>query len=185
MRGDGSDFVARLRLTLPESWFADDAPLLTGLCQGLAAAWSSLYDLLTTVRRQGRLATATGQFLDLASRDFFGNRIARRGGESDDALRSRLQHGMQREGGTRTALVLAATEAGYSANVFEPARPADTGAYNTSGGLAWGTAGGWGSLQMPLECLVTVTPVSPVEPIGSAVAAILPAGGAAWVRVSE
>ena len=185
MTGNESDFVARLRLTLPEGWFADNAPLLSGLLHGLGAAWSGFYDLLASVRLQARLATATGQFLDIAGRDFFGSRVGRRNGESDDAFRNRLRQRMRSEGGTRAALVLAAERAGYSARVFELSQPSDTGAYNVAGGLAWGIAGGWGSLQMPLECLATVTPIAPVQEIGPVLAAVLPAGGAAWVRLSE
>lgn len=76
-------------------------------------------------------------------------------------------------------LLDAAAEAGSTAQVFEPARPPDTGVYNGPG-LAWGVAGGWGSLQMPLECLVTLQPDTPEA--RAALAAALPAGGAAWVR---
>ena len=183
MRGDERDFVARLRLTLPVGWFGDEAPLLDGVLGGLAAAWAGLFTLLGDVRRQARLATVGGRFLDLACSDFFARRLGRRAGEGDEALRGRLLRAMRRERGTRAAVIAAAAEAGYSARVFEPARPADTGAYATAGGLAWGVAGGWGSLAMPLECLVVVTAVAPVEAVGPAIAEALPAGGVAWVRV--
>ncbi len=92
---------------------------------------------------------------------------------------------MRRDRGTRSALVEAAAEAGYAAEAFEPAQPRDTGVYNVAGGLAWGVAGGWGSLSMPLECLVVVRSVAPVEAIGPALADALPAGGAAWVRLID
>ena len=184
MKGDAGDMAGRLRLTLPEGWFADDAPLRDALLGGLGAAWASLYSLLGRVRLQARLATVEGQFLDLACRDFFGLGMARRAGESDAALRARLQRALQRRRGTRAALTAAAAEAGYSARVFEPAQPADAGAYGVAEAWAWGAAGGWGSLAMPLECLVTVTAVAPVEAIGPALAAAMPAGGAAWVRVA-
>ena len=182
MKGDTADFVARLRLTLPSGWFADDASLLHGLFSGMGASWAGLYSLLGQVKLQSRVATATGQFLDLVCTDFFGGRLSRWGGETDPGLRARVARWMRRERGTRAGLIAAAAEAGYVAHVFEPARPADTGAYNTAAGLAWGLSGGWGSLAMPLECLVTVTPVAPVDAIGPALAAALPAGGVAWVR---
>ena len=178
------DMAARLRLTLPQGWFADEASLLGAVTTGLGAAWAGLYSLLAAVRLQSRLTTVSGQFLDLACADFFGGRLGRRGGEADDALRGRLLQAMRRERATRTALIAAAATAGYSARVFEAARPADTGAYGIAGGLAWGVAGGWGSLAMPLECLVTVTAVAPVADIGPALAEALPAGGVAWVRVA-
>lgn len=182
MTGGQSDFVSRLRLTLPSGWFADDAPLLAGVFAGLGAAWAGLYSLLGEVRLQSRIATATGQFLDLACVDFFGSRLVRRGGETDPGLRARVARAMRRQRGTRAGLIAAAAEAGYSARVFEPAQPVDTGAWNVSAGLAWGVAGGWGSLAMPLECLVTVSAVSPADAIGPALAEAVPAGGVAWVR---
>lgn len=184
MKGDEADIVSRLRATLPQGWFADDAPLRDGLLAGLGAGWASLHALLAEVRRQSRLLTVSGRLLDLACRDFFGERLGRRNGEADAELRARLRRALLRSRGTRAALVSAAEEAGYSARVFEPAQPRDTGAYGVPQSLAWGVAGGWGSLEMPLECLVTVTGVSPADPIGPALAEAMPAGGAAWVRVA-
>lgn len=187
MKGDQADMVARLRLTLPGGWFADlkpdeGAPVLAGLLGALAAAWTDLFALLGAVKLQSRLATVSGQFLDMACSDYFRGRLPRRAGETDTALRARLQRAMRRDRATRSAVIAAAAEAGYSAVVFEPARPADTGAYSTPGGLAWGVAGGWGSLMMPLECLVTVSAVAPVADVDAEIAAALPAGGVAWVR---
>lgn len=183
MRGDQGDMAGRLRLTLPAGWAADRAPLLDALLGGLGAAWASMYELLRQVRLQSRLATVTGRFLDMACQDFFGGRFGRRAGEVDGQLRARLLRAMRREHGTRAALIAAASEAGYAAVVFEPARPADTGAYGVAAGLAWGLAGGWGSLSMPLESLVTVRAVAPVAEIGPALVETLPAGGVAWARV--
>lgn len=185
MKGDQTDVVSRLRLTLPEGWFEDDGPVVGGLLAGLGSAWAGLYGLLGVVRLQSRLATAVEQFLDLACLDYFGGRLPRRAGETDATLRARLSRAMRRERGTRAGLIAAAAEAGYSAVVFEAARPRDTGAYNTPGGLAWGVAGGWGSLAMPLECLVTVTAVAPVTDVRPELVAALPAGGVAWVRVAS
>ena len=182
MRGDQSDFAARLRLTLPAGWFGDVAPVLDGLLAGIASAWALLYSLLQTVRVQSRLSTVTDQFLDLACADFFGGRLARRVSESDTALRVRLSAAMRRERGTRAGVIAAATEAGYSMTVFEPARPADTGAYSTPGVLAWNVSGGYGSLQMPLECLAVVVAVAPTDDVNGAISEALPAGGVAWVR---
>ena len=184
MRGDQDDFAARLRLTLPDGWFADVAPVLDGLLAGLGSAWAALYGLLQTVRVQSRLATVTGQFLDLACVDYFGGRLPRRAGEADAALRARLFVARRRERGTRGGLISAAAAAGYSAVVFEPSRPADTGAYNTAGQLAWGVSGGYGSLQMPLESLVVLHAVAPVDDVDTEIINALPAGGIAWVRQS-
>ena len=187
MIGDSPDMQQRLRLTLPTHWFADVAPVLDGLLAGLSVAWSSFYALLQLVKIQSRLATATDDFLDLAAVDFFGNAVARRTSETDAVFRARLLRAMRRERATRTSLADAASEAGFTVTIFEAARPADTGAYNVPAGLAWNTRGGWGSLEMPLECLVTaVRGAAAIDAaLLPAIAESLPAGGVAWVRVTS
>ncbi len=179
MKGDPADIAGRLRLALPRRWFADAAPVLDALLGGLASAWSGLHGLLQEVRRQSRMATATDGFLDLASADLFGGGLLRRTGEADDAFRARIGRALRRLRATRAGLVDAAAEAGSAAAVFEPAYPPDTGVYGGPG-LAWGAAGGWGSLAMPLECLVVLRPDTPEA--RAALAAAAPAGGAVWVR---
>lgn len=187
MTGDQNDMWQRLRLTLPTRWFADSAPVLDGLLTGLGAAWSSLYGLLQFAILQSRMATATQDFLDMAACDFFGATIVRRTGETDDVFRARLRRAMQRLRATRSSLADAASEAGFTVSIFEPARPADTGAYNVPVGLAWNTSGGWGSLEMPLECLVTASRSAAAidDALLPAIAQSLPAGGVAWVRIKS
>ena len=183
MRGDAEDMARRLRLTLPDGWFADDAPVLRGVLAGFASAWGWSFRLLDQVRLQARLVTVTGRGLDLACRDFFGERVRRRVGELDDALRQRLRMAMQRELGTRAGVIEAAAAAGWSVRVFEPAQPQDTGAWGVASG--WCVAGGWGSLAMPLEALVTARPIgAEQQPVGPEVALAAPAGGAVWLRVT-
>ena len=179
MRGDLADMLARLRLALPRRWFADVAPVLDGLLSGLASGWVALYALLGVVRQQSRLATATDGFLDLASADLFGGGLPRRGGEADDAFRVRIGRALRRERATRSSLADAVAELGAVITVFEPERPLDTGVYGGPG-LAYGVAGGWGSLAMPLECLAVLTPDTP--DVQAALVQALPAGGVAWVR---
>ncbi len=183
MIGDQDDMWSRLRLTLPSRWFADAAPVLDGMLAGLGAAWAGLYGLLGLVRVQSRLLTATAGFLDLSAQDFFGGRLTRRSGEADDRFRARIGRALHRGRATRAALLAAAQEEGAGATqVFEPARPRDTGVYGGPG-LGWGVAGGWGSLAMPLECLVVVQRSATADmAVQAALAEALPAGGVAWVR---
>lgn len=185
MTGDEADFQSRIRLTLPEHWFGDTPPVLNGLLAGLSSVWTGLHALLQVVRLQSRLQTATDGFLDLASADFFARRFARRPGEPDESFRPRLLRTLRRLRATRAGLVSAAQEAGYTIQVFEPARPTDTGAYSVAGAWAWGVAGGWGSLEMPLECLVTARggPGTDDAQLRQELAAALPAGGVAWLRI--
>ncbi len=183
MTGDQDDIRLRLRLALPNRWFADVAPVLDGVLTGLGAAWAGLYALLGTVRVQSRLLTATSGFLDLSAQDLFGGRLPRRAGESDETFRARIGRALHRVRATRAALLAAAVEEGAGAmRVFEPAQPRDTGVYGGPG-LGWGVAGGWGSLAMPLECLVVLKrSATPDAAVTAALVEALPAGGVAWVR---
>ena len=154
MIGDTADILARIKSTLPSRWFADDTPVLDGVLSGLAASWSWLYGALAYTRLQTRLATATDTFLDKISLDFLGHRLPRRAGEPDAAFRPRITRELLRERGTRAAVIAVLTDlTGRAPLVFEPARPADTGAW--CGPLGYGIAGGWGNLMLPFQSFVT------------------------------
>lgn len=167
MIGDPPDIVARLKAVLPSRWFPDSTPTLDAVLNGLATTWSALYDLLATVRTQTRLATATDSFLGGISTDFFGSRLPRHVSESDPAFRNRLGRELLRDRATRKAVVTMLSDlTGRAPIIFEPALPADTGGYN-SPSLAYGAAGGWGSLVLPFQCFITA-----YRPHGSGIATI-------------
>jgi len=151
--------LQRLKAVLPVHWFADDTPVLDALLGGLASVAAGLYQLLADVRLQTRIATATDVFLDMIATDFFGARVTRRTGESDAAFRATIIADLVRERGTRAAVVSVLTDlTGRAPVVFEPARPADTGAWGVGsayGSAAASGAGGWGSLMLPFQCFVT------------------------------
>lgn len=155
MVGDQADFVARLGAVLPRNWFADATPVLDSVLAGLGAAWGGTYGLLRFAGAQARTGTASGAFLDLIADDFFGAGLARFSGEADTVFRGRLQRDILRARGTRQALLDALQDlTGRAAVVFEPARAGDTGGYST-GALAYGSAGAYGSLSLPFQCFVT------------------------------
>lgn len=154
MTGDAADMASRLLDLLPLRWFADESPVLSALLSGLADGWSWLYSMLAYVRLQTRIATATDSFLDLVSQDFFAAALPRRTGESDAAFRVRIQRELLRDRATRPAMVgMLSDLTGRPPVIFEPMRPADTGAYGVA--LAYGTAGGWGSLRLPFQSFIT------------------------------
>jgi hypothetical protein len=154
MTGDTQDMLSRLKATLPSRWFADSTPVLDGLLTGLAAIWSWLYAALAYTKAQTRIATATDSFLDAITTDFFGPRLPRRPAEPDAAFRPRIQRELLRARDTRAAVIAVLTDlTGRLPHVFEPTRPADTGAW--CGPLGYGVAGGWGSLMLPFQCFVT------------------------------
>jgi hypothetical protein len=155
MTGDQNDMRTRLLAALPNGWFADEAPILSGLLGGLGNAWSWIYGLLAYVRQQTRIATATDGWLDLIARDYGGPAWARQPGETDAAFGARIRRNLQAVAGTRGALIVALTNlTGRTPAVFEPAYPPDTGGLGASG-LGWNTAGGWGNLSLPYQCFVT------------------------------
>lgn len=161
MLGDAQDMAGRLRAVLPSGWFADSAPIVDAVLQGIGAGWAALYGLIQAVRSQTRILTAVGQFLDLISVDFFGNGLPRRLQEPDAAYLVRIENELLRPRGTRAALALALTQlTGFVPTIFEPARSTDTGGW-ASGGLGYGTpngvagGGGWGNLHLPFQFFVT------------------------------
>ena len=181
MTGDQQDMLARLRTVLPTRWFPDSAPVLDGLLSGLASAWCWAHQQLQYVKAQTRIATATDVWLDIIANDYFGNRLARRAGQSDGAFRSRIQRELFRERGTRGAIVAVLHDlTGRAPLVFEPARSTDTGGYGSlsgaGGGVGYGRAGGWGSLTLPFQCFITA-----YRPVGSGIATVIwlgrPCGG--------
>jgi hypothetical protein len=154
MTGDPEDMQSRLLAVLPAHWFADASTVLNGVVAGLAAGWAALYEQLSFAKLQTRIATATDRWLDWIAQDYFGSRLQRFTLEPDSALRVRIQKELLRERGTRSAVVSALTDlTGRTPAVFEPARATDTGAWGQA--LAYGRAGGWGSLALPFQCFVT------------------------------
>lgn len=213
MVGDTDDMARRLLAVLPTRWFGDNSSLLRSVLTGVGTAWSAAYQLLQYVIQQARIETSSGLFLDLAAADFLGARLTRRPGESDVSLRLRIEQEMLRPRATRAALTLGLSElTGHTPQIFEPARPADTGGYS-AGGVGFGVAGGWGSLELPFQSFVTAfrpsgggistiagygtggplaygnlsqvqSPVSD-EDIYATVSQLVPAACIAWVRIKN
>ena len=166
MTGDLADIVARFSAVLPKRWFAEQSPNLDALLTSIATPWVWLYNLICDVISQTRLATASGDWLDLIAVDYFGQKLNRKLNEPDFSYRCRIQAALFRDAATRSA-VEAGLEAltGIQPVLFEPANCMDTGSYGASGdrpnlsgtGMAYGQAGGWGSLKLPLQFFITAT----------------------------
>ncbi len=153
--GDQADLLARLQALLPSGWFSDEPATLSVLLSAQADAFSFVYALAAYARLQMRISTATDGFLDLIAADFFGpqGRIRRRVSETDAAFRARILAEILAEKGTRAGMAGALERlTGRAPALFEPQRPADTGAYGKAAG--YGVAGGYGSRLMPCQALV-------------------------------
>jgi hypothetical protein len=166
MTGDLSDFLSRLWAVLPKRWFAEQSPNLGALLTSIATPWVWLYNLITYVSAQTRLATATDKWLDLIAVDYFGRQLSRKANEVDFSYRNRIQAALLQEAATRPAVESGLQGLiGTQPAIFEPANCMDTGSYGPSAatanmpgtGLAYGLAGGWGSLQLPLQFFVKAT----------------------------
>jgi hypothetical protein len=162
--GDTADMLARLKMVLPARWFADSSPILDALLTGFANAWSGLYALLGYVIAQGRIATASGIFLDIAAADFCLGGLPRRAGEADAAYSLRIRSNLLQSRATRASVISALTNlTGRAPEIFEPFNASDTGGYNVN--LGYNTAGGYGSANLPFQFFVTAfrpdnTPIS-------------------------
>jgi len=165
MLGDVTDITGRLKAVLPNRWFPDVSPNLTGLLACIATPWAWLYSQIQYVIAQTRLSSASDRWLDLISFDFFGDDLLRENGESDAAYRSRIQWAMLESAATRPAVIGIMNHlTGFLPVIFEPSNANDTGAYGggQSGpgqvgcNLSYGAAGGWGSLELPFQSFVTV-----------------------------
>jgi hypothetical protein len=164
MTGSLSDIVSRLWAVLPKRWFAEETPNLSAILRCIATPWAWFFSMTSYVIRQTRLGTATDMWLDFISFDFFGDGLGRKSNESDLNYRTRIQAALLREAATRSA-VSAGLEAlvGSEPIIFEPANCMDTGSYGMRSpgpaiagtGLAYGAAGGWGSLTLPLQFFIT------------------------------
>ena len=172
MLGDQQDMVSRLKDVLPARWFPDTTPVLDSVLNGLGSAWALVHDFVQYARTQARIATATGEWLDIVAHDYFGSRTRRRSDQSDDKFRREIQQDLIRDRGTRGAVASALSDlTGQSPAIFEPANPTDTGGYAgptpAGGGIAYGMAGGWGNLDLPFQFFVTA-----YRPVGAGIASI-------------
>lgn len=153
--GDQQDMFARLKSLLPP-WFSDSNPVLDALLWGFAQALSWSFSIYLFAKLQTRIKTATGGWLDLIGLDFFGSSLPRSNGMSDASYRNRILINLLRERGTRYAITKVLTDlTGRAPLIFEPQRPADTGAYGVGESIGYGVAGGYGSLVMPYQAFVT------------------------------
>lgn len=147
--GDADDMHARLKRLMPR-WFGQDqnpTPVLDAIMQAPSTVFAWVYERIAYVRQQARIATATGDWLDLTANDFFGRSLRRRPSELDAAFSTRIRASIFAPAVTRAALIAAITDANEGVaptRVFETERPLDTGAYD-NGYLAYDQAGGYGA----------------------------------------
>jgi hypothetical protein len=156
MIGDSPDMLARLKSLVPSGWFSWSlAPIRDVVFGGLADTLAKSYSLLSSVKAQTRIATASGWFLDLIAWDYFGARFVRRSGESDASFKPRVIEEILRPRQTRAAIIEALVDlTGRTPLIFEPWNPQDCGGYGLSV-MGYGMAGCYGSLALNDQIFVT------------------------------
>lgn len=159
------DFIRRARLALPFGWFPDVDDVRDGLLAGASTAFQHCKALLDLTQAQGRIASASGQFLDLMAFDFFGYRIGRRPGQSEDAFRATIAAEVLRERVTRHGLQKAVADlTGRDVVVFEPWNPIDCGGLDSGFCGFDEVVGRMGSVTLPRQIFLDV-----VQPIGAGI----------------
>lgn len=161
--GDQNDIFGRIKNVLPR-WFGPASPLLDALIQGLSNSSAFVYTLYIYAKLQTRILTATDGWLDMIAADYFGASLQRSANQSDANFRARIVVNMFRERGTRYAITKVLTDlTGRAPVIFEPTRPADTGAYSAPNS-GYSVAGGYGSMVIPYQGFIHA-----FRPIGSGI----------------
>jgi hypothetical protein len=165
MQIDAATFAVRLKCLLPKGWFANNAPILGAVLGAFSDPWAWLSQTLTYVASQTRIETASDGWLDLIGVDFFGDSLRRRSGEADEIYRTRIKSSILMDAGTRQSLIDGVGRlTGSIVQVFEPFNCFDTGGYGGTdapsggggGSFAYGSTGGWGSLELPYQVFITI-----------------------------
>lgn len=164
MIGDSDDMRRRMVSTFPHRWTQHDAPNRNAILGGLADALAYVYGLLAYAKDQTRIRTASGMWLDLIAFDFFGLRVRRRQGQTDDAMQAMIMREIFRARVTRAGLKGAVADlTGNDVRIIEPWNTVDCGGYDT--GLAgFDMCGRWGSLEMPCQLFLAT-----LQPIGAGI----------------
>ncbi len=162
--GDQNDILARLTRLIPASWFESAFAIRDAVAAGLASGHAYVYSLISYVRLQTRILTATDGFLDAIAQDFFGSALMRSSNQSDASFRARIIINIFRERATRHAIIKVLQDlTGRTPIVIEPQRPADTGAYGAPNS-GYGVAGAYGSVLLQYQAFVVA-----YRPIGTGI----------------
>jgi hypothetical protein len=186
--GDQQDFTSRLLRLLPTGWFPSEAPRLNAVLQGAAASLSAAFAMLSFVKAQTRIQTASGSFLDLISQGYFGGELPRLQYESDAAYAGRIRYNLTAPRGTRDGMMQMLQQlTGNTPIIFQPNLPSDcmclgslanpeaagggselnsiaSGGYQTpypsfgSFRAGFGASAAWGTLLMPCQVFIIVAP---------------------------
>lgn len=138
--GDVADCTARIAATLPP-WVPTSLPIINAVLTGLGKGFSHVYHLISFVRTQSRIATATGGFLDIIAADFFGTNMLRRAAEPDSVYQARLLKELLRPRVTLAAIKQMLIDlTGRTPSIIVPGNPGNIGGLDI-GTLALDTDG--------------------------------------------
>lgn len=108
--GSNYDIRQRIKMLMP-NWFGQQygnaTPVLDAFLTGPGTALGFVYKMIAFVKKQTRLSTASGGWLDLFAQDFFGTDLLRNDDEDDDTYRARIKAALFSASNTKAALVAA------------------------------------------------------------------------------
>lgn len=202
--GSQQDFALRLRALLPTGWFpalpaageAETAPVLMAVLTGIGNQFAGIWSLLTYAKQQTRISTSTGSFIDATAVDYFGpGGLLRNTGETDAAYIARIKASLFPIRGTRAAVVAVVTAlTGAAPFIVEPRNATDCKGRGSAvqpaagGGYGYGSPGlRYGSDSDPFQVFITINDTVAglqANTIYDAIAAVLPAGSIAWVKLT-
>jgi hypothetical protein len=138
--------------------------VLNSSLQGTAWALSTTAAQLAYAALQTRIKTATGEWLDIISNDFYGSGLSRYPNESDTQFRARILSRLFMLGPSRADMsTLLTLITGRVPLIIEPWRVQDCGAWDAPS-FGWDTVtasgcGHWAE-QLPYQCFIEAyTPV--------------------------
>jgi hypothetical protein len=171
-----AQFGQRIAQNIPRGWLSQSA-LFNGIASlkflTIGQQLQFVYQGMQYALKAQRLAGETSPELDNASLDYFGSVVGplsvlalpRKAGQSDSSYLSQISSRLLARGVTRDNIIADVKAfSGAILTLFEPRRPADTGAYGTGQeavfqNLAYNVAGGYGSLELPYQAFGQISAV--------------------------
>nr|WP_294915966.1 hypothetical protein [uncultured Neokomagataea sp.] len=198
--GSVDDFSCRFRQLLPAGWFPDaptdgeleNAPILASLLKGFGYIFAGVWEQVQLLRKNSRLKTASGSFVDMISEDYFGRGgLPRKLKEKDKSYRQRIVKNIVAYRNTRSAIYSALlAETGQNPHIIEPMNAADCHALGSlsrpgcGGGYGYGVTGlryGGQSGQFFIE--TSLGNAESVEAICRSLQPVVALGVVGWVKV--
>ncbi len=187
-------FTDRIYSVLPP-WFGDNPVNLLTMLHAYDAGHTTVAVQIINLIPFTRIKTTTGELLDLAAYDFFGDNEQRNANELDDAYRTRWLSKLFQPTGTRPAFIAQITAAsGNPPIIFDPRQPRDTGIIGSADGTVVPTLfynvgfGGYTNFDLPYQWFVIISNTAGLytdDALYAYICDIMPVGTVCWVYIGS